>query len=293
MAQELYSNNLPFSQILADNVDDLIKRIEDKKAALIVIEGALGEGKTTLAIHLGDYINKKYNLQEIDLTDKNKPQLSMGGGDFLKKMRTCYDEKLPVIIYDEAGDYSKRGALTQFNAMLNRTFETFRAFKIIVIMCLPCFDVLDQQIIDKQIPRLMLRCVDRTKNYGNFNSYSLYRMNLLKWRMSKMAIKNYAYTTVQPNFRGHFLDLSKDRSDQLDKISTKSKINLLRNAEIKIEGLISYPELALKLGKSIQWTRHAISIFKIKSVRDIGRVKYFDQIALNKLSEHVNNKRFK
>ena len=37
---------------------------------------------------------------------------------------------LHVIVYDEAGDFNRRGALTKSNAQLNRAFEACRAFKI-------------------------------------------------------------------------------------------------------------------------------------------------------------------
>jgi hypothetical protein len=288
----LYDHGLPFSQILSQNIDGLIDRIEKKKAALMVVEGGLGEGKTTLSVHCANYICDHYGLPHIDLTDKKKPQMAMGGSDFLKKIRICYEQKLVVIIYDEAGDFSKRAALTQFNAMINRTFETFRAFKIIVIMCLPSFDVLDQQLLDKQIPRLMLRCYDRQETYGNFDGYSLYRMNLLKWRMGKMAIKNFAYTIIRPNFSGHFLDLDPEQCKLLDRLSTKNKLEMLRSAEVKIEGLMTYPEMALKLGKSVVWVRHAVGVFKLKPEREIGRLRYFNQETLARLSEYVNNRRY-
>jgi len=284
---KLYQNGLPFNGPLDMNLDKLIDRVDKKKASLIVIDGGIGEGKTTKMIHLLDYINKKKGFPEIEI-DKKGPQLGMGGVSFMKKLRTCFEDKLPCIGYDEAGDFSRRGSLTGFNAMINRTFETFRAFKCIVIMALPNFDVLDQQLLDNKIPRLLLHLKDRTENTGNYYGYSLYRMQLLKYRMSKLKIKNYAYSTVWPNFYGHYLDLTPERSKMLDKVSTSSKIDILRKSEIKAEGLMTYPELATKLMKSIIWVRNAVATHKIKVKREIGRQKYFDQQALNILSEYVD-----
>lgn len=285
MLQKVFQNGLPFQESLADSIQSLSKRIDGNKSAMIILDGGLGEGKTSLMIHAMDHCNKIHGLAPVDI---GGPQLAMGGVDFLKKMRVCYEKKLPCIGYDEAGDFSKRGSLTQFNAMLNRTFETFRAFKCLVFIALPHFNVLDQEILDKNIPRLLLHLKDRNENYGNYSGYSLYRMHLLKARMSKFNIKNYAYTTVWPNFKGHFYDLDSERSKQLDKLSTKNKLEILRKSEVKIEGLLTYPELATKLFKSIDWVRRAANNLKIKPARSIGRIKYFNTDALNLLSEHLD-----
>jgi len=282
----LYSNGLPFNGPLDMNLDKLIERVEKKKASMIIIDGGVGEGKTTLEVELLDYINAKKGFPKVEISKKG-PQLGMGGADFLKKLRVCYEDRLPCIGYDEAGDFSRRGSLTSFNAMINRTFETFRAFKCIVVMALPNFDVLDQQILDNKIPRMLLHLKDRTQNTGNYYAYSLYKIMLLKYRMSKLKIKNYAYSSVWPNFYGHFKDLDPDRSKQLDKVSIGNKLKILRKSEIKVEGLLTYPEMATKLMRSIIWVRNAVSVLKIKPAREIGRQKYFNPSTLGVLSEHL------
>lgn len=283
-----YANGLYFDNKLAENLDHLIDRVAKNKASLIIISGGVGEGKTTLGVHVLDYINSKHDLPVISLEVKNSPQLGMGGLQFLKKLRICYERKLPGLGYDEAGDFSKRGSLTQFNAMINRTFDTFRAFKCIIVIILPNFNVLDQDLFDKKIPRLLIVCKNRTQTYGNYSGYSLYRMELLKSYMKKFKIKNYAYSKVRPNFRGHFKDITPERSKQLDKLSTGSKLSILRSSEVRIEGLLTYPELATKLFKSVSWVRHAVNNLKIKENRKIRKVKYFDKHALNLLAEHLD-----
>lgn len=280
----LYSHGLPFSKKLDENINSLQDRVDLRKSALAIIDGGLGEGKTTLMIHLLDYINKINGLGPVDLKG---PQLALGGSDFLKKIRLCYEFKLPCIGYDEAGDFSRRGSLTQFNAMINRTFETFRAFKCIVILALPNFNVLDNDIFDKHIPRLLLHLKNRTSKTGNYYGYSLYRIMLLRWKMSKINIKNYAYNSINPNFVGHFLDLDKERSRELDKISIKNKLNVLRKSEVKIEGLMNYPEMATKLCRSVNYVRVAVNNLNIKPNRIINRVKYFDDDALSRLADHL------
>lgn len=282
----VYKNGLCFTGELPDNLKDLTLRVVKNKAALIILSGGLGEGKTTLMVHILDYLNSLKGLPEIDLKEGN--QIAMGGVDFIHKIRECYKQKLPCIGYDEAGDFSRRGALTQFNAMMNRVFDTFRAFKCVVIVALPNFDILDMDLFDKKIPRLLLNLRDRGDNYGNYDAYSLYRMLLLKSYMKKLNIKNYSFSLVEPNFRGHFLDLPTERRVLLDTMSTKSKFSILKKVEVRIEGLLTYPELATKLMKSVSWVRQSVGNLKIKHVRLIDRVKYFDQHTLNLLSEHLD-----
>lgn len=253
---------------------------------LFLLEDFTVTHNTTLLIHILNYINQVMGLNTIDF---NGPQLAMGGKEFLRKLRVCYDEKLPCIGYDEAGDFNKRGSLSNFNAMLNRTFETFRAFKCIVILTLPNFNVLDNQLFDNKIPRLLLHVSDRSQEYGNFSGYGLQEMEWLRYWFKKAPIKNYAWSRVYPNIYGHFLDLDKTESVELDKVSRKNKLNILRTSEVKIDGLMPYVEIAGKLGKKVEWVRVVVSNLKIKPARVIKKVRYFDQEAINRLEQHLSD----
>ena len=285
--KHLYEHGLPFSEKLAENLKDLVDRIRFNKASMIIVDGGVGEGKTTLMVEMADHINSLYDFPDISLELKNHPQLALGGADFLKQLRLCYEKKLVVIIYDEAGDFNRRGALTRFNAMLNRTFETFRGFKILVILGLPSFSVLDSDIMNKQIPRLLLHVSQRTEESGHFKGYSLYRMMYIKDKMKKLVVKPFAYDLVEPNFYGHFLDLDPVRANQLDKISTKGKMDVLKKAEVQIEGLMNYSEMAKKLGRSVVWARMVVSKLRIKPTRLISRVRYFDETIVNRLADYL------
>jgi len=289
--QKVYKHGLPFSKVLAKNIKELDHRIQQKKASLLIIDGAVGMGKTTLGIHIADYLNKLHDLPLVELELKNHPQLAMGGSDFLKKMRICWEKGLIVIIYDEGGDFSKRGAISRFNAMLNRTFETFRGFKILVIICLPRFDILDSHLFDLQIPRGLIHIVDRNEKYADFEGYSLFNMNWIRYWAERLpkAIRYKAYDKVTPNFRGHFLDLDKTRSKKLDYISTREKINILKSAEVKAEGLLTYKEMSDKCNRSMIWVKKKVAELKIKENRTIGRVKYFKEDVLNRLLDMIDN----
>jgi hypothetical protein len=285
MTRTLYDHGQPFTKDLADVLDSLIRRVELNKASLLIIDGAIGEGKTTLGVHCADYINKKYNLPPIDFED----QLGRGGSAVLKLLRVCFNKKLPVCIYDESGDFNRRGALTAFNQMLNRTFETFRAFKIIVILILPSFNVLDNDLFDKQIPRCLIHCYDRRQNYGKYKVYSLYRMYYIKNKMDKLTVKPHAYGMVDPNQHGYFLNLPTARCSELDMISTKGKLSILKKAEIKIDGLISYSEIAQKLNRSLGNVSLTMNKLKLKPTRVIDKVKYFDNSVIDILYNYFDS----
>ena len=284
-----YEHGLPFSEKLGQNVMELIDRIQHKKASLIIIDGGLGEGKTTLGVHIADYINKAYGLPEIELED----QLALGGKDFTAKLRLCHDKMLPAIIYDEAGDFNRRGALTSFNMMINRVFEMFRAYQIFVILCLPSFHVIDNDLFMKNIPRLLLHLKNRGAKWGDIQAYSLYRMLYVKHKMEKLIVKGFAYSMVEPNFYSHFLDLEPERSKRLDRYSIKGKKDNLIQAEIKLEGLHSYQDLAKKLGRSLDWVRRKANELKIKRVKIIKRVKYFNDNQLNRMADYLDEHGYK
>src|SRR6056297_340250 len=98
MTEGVYkSTNTPFStDWVKRDLDKLKYRIEIGKASLLIVDGAIGEGKTTLATHLCSSFqgHSVYYLK----------QYAMGGQQFQEKLQLCIDSKLKVIIYDEAGD---------------------------------------------------------------------------------------------------------------------------------------------------------------------------------------------
>jgi len=86
----LYESGLPFNVELAKSLDDCAKRVENNFASMIIIDGAIGQGKTTLAVHIADYINGS----PINLKD----QLGMGGEDFAQKLQIAHEKGLKVVI---------------------------------------------------------------------------------------------------------------------------------------------------------------------------------------------------
>ena len=290
-----YDHGLPFSLEMAKNLDSQLNRVTfERKASLILFDGGIGEGKTTLMVHCADYLMGAYEPAEDgtyiyneEKVIKFKDQLAMGGADFSKKLKICHTKGLVVCVYDEAGDFSRRGALTRLNALINRIFETYRGFKIVVLLGLPNARSLDSSLLDKCIIRLSFHCHDRNVQYGNFKAYSLYRLHYIMHKMSKLVIKSKAYSFTYPNFRGHFLDLPPKRSRELDLFSTKGKLAMMEEGAIKFEGLVSYQDMAQKLNRSVVWVKKKITEYKIKEKKYYKRRKYFAGEVLDRLADEV------
>ena len=271
-----FSNGYGVTMGLPENLESQRVRVQvNNKASMIVIDGIVGEGKTTLAVQCADIIQgSPINLKE---------QIGMGGQEFIKKFKICHKKKYPVIIYDEAGDFNKRGALTRFNAMMNRIFETYRAFKIVVIVVLPSFNILDKQLLDKGVARLLLHTENRNNFYGNYKGYSTYRMFYIAEKMKKLTVKPQAYTFTSPNFHGHFYDLIPSRSKELDFLGTTSKFNVLEETDIQLEGLLSYAMLCKEFGKSKTWVMERVLQLNVKPEKNFKNTLYFNKEIINLL----------
>lgn len=281
----LYDNGLPFTagvkrnketglivhkDKLAFNLDKQKERVfEEGFASLILVDGGVGKGKTTMDVIIADYLTGR--------PIKFEEQLRMGGDDFIKGLRVCYDKGHVVACYDESGDFNKRGTLSKLNATLNRIFEIYRAFKIIVVLSLPTMLKLDEGIFESNLPRMLIHIEKRDKKQGTFAVYDLPRMMWIRARAKdkRVVIKNKAYQMVQPNFRGHFLNLPDERAKELSVYSTKGKLDLVDIVSIKGEGLMTYQELAHKVDRNHIWVRQKISKLGIKPSKKYKGKNYF------------------
>ncbi len=262
-----------YTDVLSENVQVFQnERVELGKATAIIIDGSLGEGKTTLAVNIADELNQMMGFPQIDFDE----QLALGGKDFLKKLDQCYKKKYPVVIYDEAGDYSKRGAMSSFNKAINNVFETFRAYRLIVILSLPYFNTLDSNIFKANSVRMLLHCMDRTKNYGNIRAYDIDQMGWLRVHMDLNKHREYvAYSRVLPHFRAHFWNLSEARCKELDKYCTKGKIKILQRANTTAENLIDRNTIKAMFGKTDMQMVVVMKKLHLEPTTIIGRKMYY------------------
>ena len=276
-----------YSDVLSSNIKEILKRVSIKKASALIIDGSLGEGKTTLAVNLADEINESHGLPPI----KFEEQLALGGQDFIKKIQICYEKRLPVIIYDEAGDYSRRSSMSSFNKALTNTFETFRAYGIVVILCLPYFNTLDNALFKYNAVRLLLHCHDRTNNYGEVNGYGINEMGWLRINMDTFKHREWAaYQKVMPNFRVMFWDITEERSAALDAYCTKGKIKILKKAGVKMNNLVDRVTIAQRLNMSADWVKRKLVELSIKPETRLMSKFYYNKEIIDRLKRCIKIK---
>lgn len=264
------------SEVIIKNLLEQKRRVlELGKASLIIIDGGVGEGKTTLATICADILQGRPIIFS--------EQLGLGGLDFAKKLKECYKKGLVVVIYDEGGDFDRRGAITKFNRFLNRIFEMYRAFKIIVIVCLPVFYALDQSLFDKRIPQGLLHVEHRTLKQGNIRGYDYTNMMyMIHWTKS-LPIKSHCYGRTHPNFYAHFKNLPEERAALLDKYTTSGKFNIIEESGISIEGLVSIKDIAGKVGLSVMWVQRYLKGLKVKPEKIYKNRYYFNESIIERI----------
>jgi len=270
-----------FNNDLKVNLDDQISRVKDDYASAIIVDGGVGKGKTHNDVQIADYISITNKQGIIDLNI----QLARGYDEFFSKLDECIRRKRCVIIYDEAGDFSKKSTLTKINMLLNRVFEQYRQFHIIVIISLPLADSLDNSLLHNEIPRMVLHTDKRYKQWVEGRIYSLKRFFQIKHTMTKLSQKSLAYNSYPCNCHFRIYKLPPERKLLVEKFSLVGKKNQIKAAIISSQKLVSYYDLSKKLNKSVRWIIQKLKEGKFKHKKIYDRKKYFDDAVFEYLQE--------
>lgn len=283
----IFPNDSPFEEkeLVEAEINKWIIRKNKKKPVFILLDGVQSTGKTTLAIHIIDYINKQHGLPQCDL-GKEHIQLSMGGEQFIENIGKCEDAKSPVLAYDEAGDYNRKGWQSQLNKILDRILDTFRAYGIIALLITHDFTKLPPEVFDKRLCWILIHLKERDHN-GRSEWHWLRNIYQIKELRKKAIFPEDAYNRIHPNIKTRFKDLSPERSRQLDELSTSSKRSMRDTLQLKLKGLLTIREMADKLNRSTAWVRAKIPQLKIKSQIYHKRIKYYNNEAYLRLIDEL------
>lgn len=282
-----YQYGLPFSKYLASAFNQLNDRVlKLNKASFIIIDGAVGSGKTIAGVSVADYFNGAYILQADGsyIVDSSKfiglnLQYAMGAKDFMKKIVLCYKAGLHVMVYDEAGDFSKRGSLTKLNQDLNRIFEICRAFQVVIIIVLPNFFYIDRSVLDKEMIRALIRISRDSEKYSYYKMWDMNGLNWIKWRSMKLPVPNQCYNYQKPIQEGCFLPLNEERMSMLRHLSNKDKISTAESISAKSDShksLSTIKHIATIYNVSLSTVREFIRNHKVKSKGIEGKTNLYD-----------------
>ena len=273
---------MKYSKVLTKNISQIKHRINIVgKVALIIVDGVPGEGKSTLGIQ----VLEDYKGGGIDWGN----QYANGFKEFSSKIKKCIKLGLHEIIYDESGDYNRRGWASSINKHLNRMLEVYRTFKILIIMIQPSFYKIDNDLLVTGVPRLLLHCHGRDLKRGCFKGYGLWRMTYIKKNMDNrnLPCKQEAYNKVAPNFRGDFYDLPKAKREKLSEISTGAKEDVVEEIEIVQNGWLDVTKISATLDRSIHWVRQKITKMKLKPIKVYKKRKFYDKEIIWHLREEL------
>lgn len=247
-------------RVLADNLKRWYYRVKFKNfPVILLIDGISGQGKTTFAIKLMDFINFLDGKDLVKLEIKEHYQIGSGAKGFITAYNQCRKLKLPCVLYSEAGDVSRGAAMTKVNKMIIRHIETFRSSKIIMLMDLPNFNILDKKIFNYQGVRALFHLDHREKlPHGTYYCFSIRGFKWIRWWFDALAepLRDECYKHSYWNFRGNFKNLTEERKVKLARISDTGKIKESLKAEMDANGLISSVEAAQVLGLSYEgWNK--------------------------------------
>lgn len=276
-------HRIRFGPILARNIIEQKMRIAENKPSIIVIDGPLGSGKTTLATEIADF----FQIKPINISE----QVAMGGSDFTSKLRTCIDKQHKVLIYDESGDFSRKNTMSTFNKNLTRIFDTFRTYRMLLILVLPSALKLDGHILDTKALRMLIHCEERSKTCGTYMLFSLVDFEWILYHQKRLPIKGQAYSKQYPVCVENFLALLKDRQLELDALSQKAKEGILDDLILRQKGFVTARDIASQTGYSVRQILNKLKQFNYTPQTRVSNADYYDGRALAHISNALKRKK--
>jgi len=189
-----------FEKPITYYMDDRLKKNFDEKTipslqkkdkdCVLVIDGAEGAGKSTLAFQIGRYVDPSLDLSRVTFNPI----------DFRKAIFKA--KKGQCIIYDEAfTGLSSRASLSGINRALVSLMMQMRQKNLFVIVILPTFFLLDKYVAIWRA-RALIHVYESSGRRGYFR---LYNRKLKKYLyLAGKVTYSYKHKKVFTRFRGRF-----------------------------------------------------------------------------------------
>lgn len=252
--------------------------------ALIVIDGELGTGKTTFGAQYADEFNGPIPFEQF---------IGMGS----EKFAEVYDlnkKRIKCIVYDESGDYAKASSSGSLVKNLNRIFETFRQYKIVVLLIRPRFYTIPSHLFELGVVKIIYNMERRVeKKYVKMRVYYPDRIDWLVSQadnLKKMKIPmKLVYGRVHPNRKDYFTDYGdKDRRKLLEMFSLAGKDQITKEVYLKQQGLVSFDDLVRIIGRSKAFMYNTIKKLGIKSETTYKKKKYYAKETIDIIKKEVH-----
>lgn len=272
-------------------LDDAQRELDGNASLpVIFIDGGQLSGKTTLAVQGIDYINKKNGKPLMDLEDYDNVQYAMGGEQFLRKLPQASSQGYRIVVYDEAGDYARKGAMTRFNKVMDKAIDVMRVHKCIIIFVCHYFPKqVPSEMMDKGLVSCLVHCVSR-KPGENRTHVKVYDKESCAYMVNHwiklVKVPGHIYR-LTPNFVFTFKDLEPERSKQLANLGRSKKKELWDMSEIRLNGLMTQQEMASQLNMSIQWVRNKIKELSEEEEKKYKNKKYYALSTLEALRKQI------
>ena len=263
---------------LKRNIDDKILPALNKndKDYIIAIDGSEGSGKSTLAFQIGKHIDPTLDLSRIVFNAEDFRQVIFKA------------KKGQVVVYDEAEDFDRKGAMSRFNRLLNKVFAVMRINQMVVLIVLGIVKKLEYEPIEKGLVRCLINVHGRTGNYANIRLYDAGNIFYLMYLMQKYKNSGkapiMAYSKTATFMRSRILRADSSDEKLWDSIDLKDKNRIQDDASLATKGLIDIKTLARESGLSISSLRSKFRSLKPEVVK-IGRKNYYYKSLLNRLAD--------
>jgi hypothetical protein len=289
------------NETLAKNLDVIAKKIGDDMHFLGIISGhdMVGDGKTTMATHVGAYLTHKVNQcwkVNNQFTDKN---MVFNSVELVE--RSFELPPYSIIVLDEGDDLTTHG-MKELAVRLKRFFRKCRQLNHILLLILPSFFELPKFYALSRSHFLIDVMFMNEFERGYFKFYGAHSKKLLYIK----GKKEWDYDSWKPDFKGRFFSsyvffpdlkgctdrykehkLSDMHDDSDEKIDKRTKAQIEQDIKVKlfkqvhVNSTLSVKELSRQFGINIRTGFKWLEAENDRELDEASRVRVLCKVQQN------------